>query len=619
MSNAKIHSTHLERKACVYVRQSTYMQVMHHQESTELQYNLEARAAALGWPQSAIEIIDEDQGRSGTTSEHRSGFQRLMVDVSMDKVGIVLMLDASRLARNNSDWHRLIEICGLSRTLIADAGAIYDPREPNDRLLLGVKGTLSEAELFTLRTRLHEGRWNKAKKGSLKMTLPVGYVLGSDGSWELDPDTQVCERLRHIFETFRRLGVARRVAYELKRQGLEVPTRLTCRENYGTLVWKAPTLSTIIRILSNPVYTGAYVYGRWSYTGNKRSKKSGKAIGHQLPIEEWPVCIHDHHPPFISWEDYVNNRKQLRQNWNQEMSVGATREGAALLQGIVYCGVCGRKMSIQNRASVEKRSPSYICQRGYEDGDQHICQSMTSRHVDAGVVAAFLEALSPIQLEIAARVLNRVEEEISTQRRQWELQLEQARYEARAAQRKYDTVDAENRLVAAELERRWNEKLERVARLEQAYEKAEQELKWNLTEEERASIRELSEDIPAIWAAETTTNSERKQLLRYAIETVQLDGLTQPGQIEVQIHWRSGTVTTLTVERSAPGEGSLKTPEPAVALIKELASQYGYDEIAKELNARGLRSAFGRPFTKYHVGYVCRREGIGRGKPRDEH
>lgn len=619
MINPKIRSTHLERKACVYVRQSTYMQVVQHHESTELQYNLKARAAELGWPSTAIEIIDEDQGRSGCTAEHRSGFQRLMTEVSMDQVGIVLMIEASRLARNNSDWYRLIEICGLSHTLIADAGAVYDPREPNDRLLLGVKGTLSEAELFTLRTRLHEGRWNKAKKGLLKMTLPVGYVLGSDDTWELDPDKQVCERLHYIFETYRRLGVARRVVYELKEQGLDVPTRLTCKEGYGTLVWKAPTLSTIIRILSNPVYTGAYVYGRWSYTGNSRSKKSGKVIGHPLPIEEWPVCIHGHHPAFISWEEYVKNRNQLRQNWNREMSTGAAREGSALLQGIVYCGVCGRKMSIQNRASIEKRSPAYTCQRGYTDGDRHICQSMTARHVDAGVVAAFLEAISPVQLEVAIRVMEQVEENIEAQRRQWELQLEQARYEARAAQRKYDAVDAENRLVAGELERRWNEKLERVARLEQAYEKAKQELHWNLSEEERAAIRELSADLPAVWGAETTTNRDRKQLLRFAIETVQLDGVSRPGQIEVQIHWRSGTVTTLSVERSAPGEGSLKTPELAVALIKEMVSQHSYEEIAKELNARGLRTAFGRPFNIYHVGYICRREGLGRGKPQSEH
>lgn len=612
MISSKIQSTHLERKACVYVRQSTYTQILQHQESTERQYKLTERALELGWPPTSIEVIDEDQGRSGRTAEHRSGFQRLMTAVSMGQVGLVLMLEASRLARNNSDWHRLIEICGLSRTLIADGGAVYDPREPNDRLLLGVKGTLSEAELFTLRTRLYEGRWNKARKGRLKFTLPVGYVLASDGGWELDPDLQVRERLRYIFEAFGRLGVARRVVYELKRQGLELPTRSTSKESYGSLVWKAPTLSAVIRILSNPVYTGTYAYGRWSYSGNPRSRKNGKVIGRPLPIEQWPVCLHDHHPAYLSWEQYVKNRQQLRQNWNRDMSRGVAREGAALLQGIVYCGVCGRKMSIQNRAAREKRSPSYICQRGYEDGDQHICQSMTARHVDAGVVAAFLEAISPTRLEVAMRVLEKVEVNLAAERRQWEMQLEQARYEARAAQRKYDAVDAENRLVAAELERRWNEKLERVARLEQGYAKAEQELNWTISDRERAAISELAEDLPAIWAATTTTDRERKQLLRFAIEMVQLDGVTRPGEIEVQIHWRSGVVTRLSVARSAPGEGSLKTPEAAVALIHEMASGSGYEEIAEELNTRGLRTAFGRRFNIYHVGYVCRRDGLGR-------
>jgi DNA invertase Pin-like site-specific DNA recombinase len=618
MIDPKIQSPHLGRKACVYVRQSTSTQIMQHQESTERQYKLAERALELGWPPTSIEVIDEDQGRSGRTAEHRSGFQRLMTEVSMGQVGVVLMLEASRLARNNSDWHRLIEICGLSRTLIADGGTVYDPREPNDRLLLGVKGTLSEAELFTLRTRLYEGRWNKARKGRLQMTLPVGYVAGSGGGWELDPDLQVRERLRFIFEAFGRLGVARRVVYELKRLGLEVPTRSTRKEGYGALVWKAPTLSAVIRILTNPAYAGAYTYGRWSYTGSRRSKKNGKVLARPLPMEEWPVCLRDHHPAYLSWEQYVKNRQRLRENWNQDMSRGAAGEGAALLQGIVYCGLCGRKMSIQNRAAREKRSPSYVCQRGYFDGDRHICQSMTARPVDAGVVAAFLEAISPTRLEVAMRVAAEVEQNLAAQRRQWELQLEQARYEARAAQRKYDAVDADNRLVAAELERRWNEKLERVARLEQGYQQAEQDLNWNLSAEERVAIGELSADLPAVWAAATTTNRERKELLRFAIETVQLDGVTRPGEIEVQIYWRSGVVTRLSVTRSARGEGSLKTPEAAVALIQEMAPGSGYEEIAEELNARGLRTAFGRRFTVQHVGYVCRRDGLGRGRPQGE-
>jgi hypothetical protein len=273
-------------------------------------------------------------------------------------------------------------------------------------------------------------------------------------------------------------------------------------------------------------------------------------------------------------------------------------------------------MSVQNRAAKESRSPSYICGRGYQDGDDKICQSMTSRPVDAAVVEAFLAAVSPISVQVASKVLDQVEQGLIAQRRQRELQLEQARYEARLAQRQYDAVDPENRLVASELERRWNDKLERVAQLERAYAQAEREAQWNLTAEERAAITELSQDVPAIWSAETTTNQERKQLLRLVIESVQLDGISQPGQIEVQIGWRSGAVTALNVNRPAPGEGSLKTSEEAVSLIHEMAQRRSYQEIAACLNRAGLRSAFGRRFTSQHVGYICRRDGLARGKPR---
>jgi hypothetical protein len=271
-------------------------------------------------------------------------------------------------------------------------------------------------------------------------------------------------------------------------------------------------------------------------------------------------------------------------------------------------------MGVQNRAAREKRSPSYLCGRGYQDGEAKICQSMTSRPVDAAVTRAFLEAVSPLRLAVAVRVLEQVEHNLAAQRRQWQLQLEQARYEARLAQRQYDGVDPENRMVSAELERRWNEKLERVASLEQAYAQAEQQAQWQITPEERASIGQLSQDLPAVWQAETTTDRERKQLLRFAIESVQLDGTSRPGHIEVQIQWRSGTVTRLSVERTAPGEGSLKTPEQAVALIRELAPKHTYAEMAKQLNAMGWRTAFGRRFTSQHVGYLCRRHDLGRGQ-----
>ena len=553
MATTKIQSTHQERIAFVYVRQSTPLQVIENRESTERQYRLRDRAIELGWPPSQVEVIDEDQGRSGSTAAHRTGFQRLATEVSLGKVGIVLMLEASRLARNNSDWYRLMEICGVSGTLIADEGGVYNPREPNDRLLLGVKGTISEAELFTLRTRLYEGRWNKARKGLLHFPLPVGYVQGADGGWTLDPDTQVRERLDYLFDCFRRHGVVRGVVRELKGQALELPTRVTAQEGYGSLVWKAPTLSTVIRILHNPAYAGAYVYGRSEYSNERRSPKTGKASAHVRSVEQWPVKITAHHAAYIRWEEFVKNQERLRQNWSHDGNRGVPREGRALLQGIVYCGVCGRKMSVQNRAAKENRSPSYICGRGYQDGDEKVCQSMTSRPVDAAVVAAFLGAVSPISLRVAMQVLDQVEQDLIAQRRQRELQLEQARYEARLAQRQYDAVDPANRLVAGELERRWNEKLERVAQLERVYAQAERDSEWSLTEEERAGIAELSQDLPAIWSAETTTAQERKQLMRMAIESVQLDGIRQAGQIEIQIHWRSGTVTDSHREPVCPG------------------------------------------------------------------
>jgi len=620
MTTTKIQNTHQERMAYVYVRQSTPIQVMENRESTERQYRLRDRAIELGWAPSRVEVIDEDQGRTGSISAHRTGFQRLVSAVGLGGVGMVLMLEASRLARNNSDWHRLIEICGISGTLIADESAVYNPREPNDRLLLGVKGTISEAELFTLRTRLYEGRWNKARKGLLQFSLPVGYVRGVDGSWELDPHTQVRERLAYVFELFRRHAVARRVVRDLRQQGLDLPTRVVRKEGYGMLTWKIPTLSAVMRILHNPAYAGAYVFGRWDYSGSRRSPKSGKVLAHPLAVAQWPVTLREHHPSYLDWGEFMKNQERLRQNWNRGGGRGVEREGNALLQGMVYCGVCGQSMSVQHRAETEKRSSAYICQRGYQYGETGVCQTMTSRAVDAAVAEAFLEAASPTSLQVATRVLDQIEQELAAQRRQREIQLKQARYDARPAHRQYEAVDPENRLVSAELEKRWNEKLERVAQLEKVHAQAEQEHHWQLSTEERTEIARLSRDLPAIWKAGTTTNQDRKRLLRMAIESVQLDGVSISGQIEVQIRWRSGTVTRLMVKRPVIGSWSLKTPQEAVAKIHSLAEKhsYSYHEIAEKLNREGVHTAFGRTFTHMHVGYICRRDGVTRKNREDK-
>lgn len=614
MIPAEIQRSHRDRLACVYVRQSTHLQVRQHQESTERQYALRDRAGALGWPPTAVEVIDDDQGRSASAAAHRPGFQRLVSRVGLGEVGLVLMLEASRLARNGSDWHRLIELCGLAGTLIADEAAVYDPREPNDRLLLGVKGTLSEAELFTLRLRLHQGRWNRARKGLLRFPLPVGYVRGADGGWELDPDTQVRERLAYLFAAFQRLGVARAVVRAFRAQGLTLPARVTAREGYGALVWTVPTLGAVVRILSNPAYAGAYVYGRWRYAGGARSARTGKAAARAVPLGEWPVVLHDHHPAYLSWEAFVHQRERLRANWYREGQPGAAREGPALLQGIGFCGVCGQKLSVQHRSGREHRFPSYLCDRAYRDGAERICQSVSSRPVDGAVVDAFLEAVSPLRLELALRVLERADQERAARRRQWDLQLEQARYAARLAQRRYEAVDPDQRLVAAELERRWNDALERVARLDQAVARAEQDEGAAPSAEEQAILDALAQDLPAIWHAATTTNRERKQLLRFAVAAVDLDARSHPGKVDVQVRWRSGTITTLQVDRPRRGDGSLKTPAEAVALVRDLAARFTYGEIAQRLNDRGWRTAFGRPYTSLHVGYLCRRHGWERGQ-----
>ena len=613
MNASMIQRAQRERLACVYVRQSTQLQVRQHQESAERQYRLRQRALALGWPPTAVEVIDEDQGRSGGAAAHRPGFQRLVSQVGLGQVGLVLMLEASRLARNNGDWHRLIELCGLSGALIADETAVYDPRDPNDRLLLGVKGTLSEAELFTLRLRLHEGRWNKARKGRLRFPVPVGYLAGADGAWELDPDAQVRERLAYVFAAFRRHGVARAVVRDLRARGLDLPARGAGREDYGVLTWKAPTLSAVMRLLTNPAYAGAYVYGRWHYAAERRSAATGKALARPLPLDEWRVCLRDHHPAFLGWDEFIQNRERLRANWNRDGQPGVAREGSALLQGLAWCGVCGRKMGVQHHAARERRSAAYLCNRGYQDGDGRLCQCMTARPVDAAVTQAFLAAVTPLQVGVGLQVLDAVEQERAAERRQQELQLERARYEARLAQRQYDAADPDNRLVVAELERRWNEQLARVAHLEQAYARAEQAARWAMTAEERAAIGALAEDLPAVWRAPTTTDRDRKQLLRCAIEGVDLDGTSQPGTILVQVRWRSGAVTATRVARPAPGDGSLKTPAAALALIRALAPTQGYAALAARLNAAGHRTAFGRPFTSLHVGYLCRRHGWARG------
>jgi DNA invertase Pin-like site-specific DNA recombinase len=611
MRSAKIQPDHLARRACIYVRQSTSFQVVHNCESTERQYNLRQRALDLGWSTQAVEVIDEDQGQSASSAEHRVGFQRLASEIGLGHVGIVLMLEASRVARSCSDWHRLIEICSVTRTLIGDEGGVYEPREPNDRLLLGVKGTLSEAELFTLRTRLYEGRWNKARKGQLGRSLPTGFVKDQAGGWIKDPDRHVQERLTYVFELFRRFQVGRRVLCDLRREGLKLPARVWGGPRNGQLDWKDATMGALMRILNNPAYAGAYVYGRCEYDSSRRYRKTGKARPKLRPADEWPVCLGDHHEGYLSWDEFSQNQRRLRQNWFRSMTRGAAREGGALLQGIAWCGRCGARMQVNSHAVKERRRPSYLCTHRYtQEGAAQICQSMTSSPIDEVVVAAFLEAMEPAQLAVSEKVIDQLEKEREALKRQWEQQIARARYEAQLAQRQYDAVDPDNRAVAQTLERRWNDKLEALERLGKAFGEAESQTRFWLTVDERSRIGALARDLPRVWNAPTTTNRERKELLRYAISEVQLDGIGTPGKIEVRITWRSGAVTVRTVDRLAVGSWAPRTAQTVVERIRALAPGLTAREIADRLDREGLRSAHGKPLREHHVLYICRSRGI---------
>jgi DNA invertase Pin-like site-specific DNA recombinase len=611
MKSAKVQSDHLGRRAYIYVRQSTYFQVVHNCESTERQYNLRQRALDLGWSPQTIEVIDEDQGQSASSAEHRVGFQRLASEIGVGQVGIVLMLEASRVARSCSDWHRLIEICSVTRTLIGDEAGVYDPREPNDRLLLGVKGTLSEAELFTLRTRLYEGRWNKARKGQLGRSVPTGYVKGHGGGWIKDPDQHVQERLTYVFDLFRRHKVARRALCELRQEGLKLPARVWGGPRNGQLDWKDATLGALMRILNNPAYAGAYVYGRCEYDASRRYRKTGKARPKLRTVDQWPVCLVSHHEAYLSWDEFRQNQRRLRQNWFRSMTRGAAREGTALLQGIAWCGRCGARMQVNSYSVKERRKPSYICTYRYsQEGDGRVCQGMSSTPIDEVVVAAFLDAMQPAQLAVSAKVIDQLEKEKDALKRQWEKQLAQARYEAQLAQRQYDAVDPDNRAVAQTLERRWNEKLEALERLEKAFAEAEEQERFQLTAEERGRIGALAQDLPKVWTAATTTDRERKELLRHAISEVQLDGVGNPGKIEIRITWRSGAVTVRTIDRLPVGSWAPRTAETVVERIRELAPDLSAHEIASRLDQEGLRSAHGKSLREHHVLYICRSRGI---------
>ncbi len=607
MNNNKIKTTHLSRRAIVYLRQSTPTQVEFNRESTERQYALAERALSLGWDNSQIEVLDGDLGKSGQSTTGREDFHQLMAGVGLGEVGAVFALEASRFSRSQADWHKLLDICALTDTLVIDHDGIYDPNDFNDRVLLGFKGTWSHTELHGMRLRLQGAKLNKAKKGELRCTPPTGYVYDADGHLVLDPDEGVVSAIRMVFQQFRLLGTAFKVMRYFAVNQIPFPRRLWRPGEMGTLHWGAVNHSRITSILRNPTYTGTYVYGRRRSQPVIESGQIARLKTQLLPQEEWKIIIHNAHPAYISWEQYQDNCQHLRSNHHSGIScgyAGTPREGFALLQGLVICGKCGRRMSPRYHGTGGTRAAYECNQRRKQDGSEGICWSVAGAVIDAAVAAHVLEAMTTEQLDISLSVLQELENQATELSHHWQLRLERTQYEAERAFRQYDAVDPENRLVARTLERRWNEKLQQLASLEQAYEAARCVHKLELTVAQRQQILDLANNLTAIWHAPTTTAIERKEMLSLLVKQISLTPVEHPERsTRIQILWQTGVTTELVATRQTTAD-KLRTPDEVVELVKELAIGRTDAEIAHDLNRRGLVSGKGRAFTADSVAWI---------------
>src|SRR6266851_3025281 len=535
-AHPKVKASHLKRSAYLYVRQSTLRQVLENTESTQRQYALRQQAVALGWPLDRVIVIDTDLGQSGASAADRAGFQRLVTEVSLARAGIVLGLEVSRLARSSSDWHRLLEICALTDTLILDEDGLYNPAHFNDRLLLGLKGTMSEAELHVLRARLIGGQRAKASRGELEMKLPIGLIQNPVGKVVLDPDLQVQAAVHTFFETFRRTGSASSTVRSFREQGLLFPRRLNDGPHKGELAWGPLLHHRALRALKNPRYTGAFVYGR----SQARKTLHGSERRTQLPREQWHTLIREAHPGYITWAEYEENLSRLHDNgqaYGADRRHGPPREGPALLQGIVVCGRCGARMTIRYYVSHRDVLPEYVCQREGIEHAQGPCQRIVGGALDRAIGDLLLETVSPLALEVTLAVQNGLEnsdQEVDRMRRQ---QVDRACYEAELAQRRYLRVDPDNRLVADSLEAEWNNKLRALAAAQENYERNRDGEGSVLIAEQRQQVMALVTDFPRLWRDPATPQRERKRMVRLLLEDVTL---VKADEVVAQIRFRGG-------------------------------------------------------------------------------
>lgn len=606
----KVTASHLKRNAYLYVRQSTPQQVLEHAEGKARQYALRQRAIALGWPAEQILVIDSDLGQSGAYAADRDGFQKLVAEVSLGRAGLVLGLEVSRLARNCAEWHRLLELCAYSDTLILDEDGIYNPSQFNDRLLLGLKGTMSEAELHILHARMQGGLLNKARRGELAIPLPIGFLYDAASRVIVDPDQQVQQSIRWLFDSFRRLGSAAAVIREFHRQGLRFPRR-RCAAPIP-LIWGELAYGHAISILHNPRYAGAYVYGRARY----RRKPDGGMVATHLPQDQWQILLRDAHPGYITWHEYQENQQRLRDN-EQVRGVdrrSPAREGPALLQGLAICGLCGDPMFVRYGFYRGQLIPTYECHQHTLQRAERPCQVIRGVGTDAAIGKLLVETMTPLALEVAMSVQQEIQTRVEEADRLRRTQVERARYEANLAQRRYMQVDPDNRLVAAALEADWNSKLRALAEAEQEYERQRQADTVEMGVQQRERILALARDFPRLWNDPNTPDRERKRIARLLLEDVTL---TKGREITLAVRFKGGATTVIQIPLPQP-YWKQHSIDPVVIQEIERLLEKGHTEaeIATILNDRGLRTRHDLPFNKPGIHRSLHVRGIESGHQR---
>jgi DNA invertase Pin-like site-specific DNA recombinase len=607
-TSTKVTADHLRRDAYLYVRQSSLYQVANNTESTRRQYDLSGRAIALGWQSEQVIVIDVDQGQSGASAADREGFQRLVADVSLNKAGIVLGLECSRLARNNADWHRLLQLCAFTNTLICDEDGLYDPSAINDRLLLGLKGTMSEAELHFIRARLQGGILAKASRGELAVRLPIGFVYDAAGAVALDPDAGVRGAIAHLFATFEATGSASAVVKAFAAEGIRFPARHLGGPHAGELYWVPLRHDNVLFVLHNPRFAGAYFYGR----RRQVTDAQGRHRTVIKPRDEWTVFIPGAHDGYITLERFEANQATLAANaaaHGQERRAGPAREGPALLQGLVVCGKCGKRMTVGYHQRCDGSSvPDYFCQReGIATGTRP-CQTVCGSGVDAAVAALVLEQLTPLAIEAAFQVSAELSNRAAEADHIRLAGVERARYAAGAARRRYLAVDPANRLVADTLEADWNLKLRELADAQDDYERARDAAAAPLAEEHQARIRALATDLPSLWADPGTPMRERKRLIRLLVTDVTL--IKGDQHITAHVRLPGGATRTLEVPRPLTAWEAHTTPEATITLIDELLADHPYDEAVQILNEEGITGGWGKPFSTASLAALCRNRNI---------